>query len=163
VKKACVQGQWLELDRRTLVDAPGLHNDNAARNATVRGFMAQATSIWLVANITRATNDKTTKDMLTLSLRKWLCENGQLGEVVLVTTQSDVLVRSEIVTNLRLRETATARECVLARNAFLKKTLTRDFFEGIDMVKSTNTHTHMHTLKYIHTDTHMDAHRSNCL
>lgn len=42
------------------------------------------------------------------------------------------LVASEIRENLRLNETATVQECAAARNAYVQKKLTEDFFTGID-------------------------------
>ena len=42
------------------------------------------------------------------------------------------LVASEIRENLRLDETATVQECAAARNAYVQKKLTEDFFTGID-------------------------------
>ena len=39
-------------------------DDNSARDAVVKKILQQANSVWLVSNIRRAVNDKTTKDML---------------------------------------------------------------------------------------------------
>lgn len=47
-----------------LVDAPGVRDDNSARDAVVKAYLRDGNSIWIVANIKRAVNDKTAKDML---------------------------------------------------------------------------------------------------
>jgi hypothetical protein len=45
----------------TLVDAPGLNDSNASRNAVVSRYLRDSDAIWIVSNITRAVNDKTAK------------------------------------------------------------------------------------------------------
>ena len=47
-----------------LVDAPGVHDDNSARDAVVKAHLKNADAVWIVSNIVRAVNDKTAKDML---------------------------------------------------------------------------------------------------
>ena len=47
-----------------LVDAPGVHDDNSARDAVVKAHLKDADAVWIVSNIVRAVNDKTAKDML---------------------------------------------------------------------------------------------------
>ena len=78
-----------------LIDAPGLHDDNAARDGVVRATLRAADGVLLVANIRRAVNDKTTKDALPLALREALGARGRLGDVAVVATQADVLNKSE--------------------------------------------------------------------
>jgi hypothetical protein len=92
-----------------LVDAPGLHDDNSARANVVRAYLKQADSVFLVSNIKRAVNDKTTKDLMTLEMRKTLLMTGKLGQLAFVATQSDELVPSEIIENLRLPEVRVQR------------------------------------------------------
>lgn len=52
-----------------LVDAPGLHDDNSCRANQVKKQLHEADAVWLCSNIRRAVNDKTTKDLMALSLR----------------------------------------------------------------------------------------------
>ena len=42
-----------------LIDAPGLADDNSARDAVVKKVLQEANAVWLVSNIRRAVNDKT--------------------------------------------------------------------------------------------------------
>ena len=89
-KTVNVQGPWPLLQQGVrLVDAPGLHDDNSARASVVKGYLAKADSIFLVSNIKRAVNDKTTKDLLTLDLRRNLLATGKLGQLAFICTQSD--------------------------------------------------------------------------
>jgi hypothetical protein len=50
------------------------------------------------------------------------------GELAFVATQTDLLTPSELIENLRLPEGATARTCGLARNAFTKASVSKDFY-----------------------------------
>lgn len=89
-KTVNVQGPWPLLQQGVrLVDAPGLHDDNSARASVVKGYLAKADSIFFVSNIKRAVNDKTTKDLLTLDLRRNLLATGKLGQLAFICTQSD--------------------------------------------------------------------------
>lgn len=55
-----------------IVDAPGVNDDNSARNNIVQSYLKEADSIWIVSNINRAVNDKTAKDMLDHKFRRQL-------------------------------------------------------------------------------------------
>ena len=67
-----------------LLDAPGLHDDNAARDGVLRGVVAEAHSVLVVSNIRRACNDKGAKDMMPLPLRRALLSSGFAGALTLV-------------------------------------------------------------------------------
>ena len=96
--RACRSSVGRARGRARFVDAPGLHDDNAAR---VRCLATPRTpTVMLVANIRRAVNDKTTKDALPVALRTQLGERGRLGDIAVVATQADVLNASEITANL---------------------------------------------------------------
>jgi GTPase SAR1 family protein len=59
-----------------LVDAPGVRDDNAARDKVVKEYLREADGIWIVASINRAVNDKTAKKMLGESFRRELLMDG---------------------------------------------------------------------------------------
>jgi hypothetical protein len=44
--------------------APGINDDNSARDGIVKTYLKDADSVWIVSNIKRAVNDKSAKDML---------------------------------------------------------------------------------------------------
>lgn len=46
-----------------LVDAPGVNDDNSARDGLVKTYLKEADSIWIITPIKRAINDKTAKTM----------------------------------------------------------------------------------------------------
>lgn len=134
VKRVTLRGPWGALAcGATLIDAPGLHDSNTARGDVVRAEYRSADSLWLISNIKRAVNDKTIKDLLPLAFREHLVDNGVCGQVVHIATQTDVCVRSEIVTNLKLEEESTLAECVEARSKYSKQALTTAFYEGVDL------------------------------
>ena len=94
VKRVVLRGPWHVLSQGVrLVDAPGLADDNSARDAVVKKVLQEANCVWLVSNIRRAVNDKTVKDMMPPSLKQVLVEQGVLGSLVFVATQSDIIVR----------------------------------------------------------------------
>jgi hypothetical protein len=60
VKTISLQGPWELLSHGRgviLVDAPGIGDDNSARDARAQHILAQADAVWLCSNITRAVND----------------------------------------------------------------------------------------------------------
>ena len=93
----------------------------------VRSYLASTDAVWLVSNIRRAVNDKTTKDMLLPAFRQAVAERGRVGMVAFVATQTDMMVRSELADNLGLDDDASAEECARARNEYTKRRLLADF------------------------------------
>ena len=104
VRKVTAEGRdWTALRTgATLVDAPGVNDDNGARDRVVKEYLKNADSVWIVSNIKRAVNDRTAKDMLSESFRRQLLMDGQYGQIVFVATQSDDLHASELRDNLGL-------------------------------------------------------------
>jgi len=54
-----------------------------------------------VADIKRAVNNQTIKEMVTPGVRRELDAEGSLGALAFVATHADVFLRSELVENLR--------------------------------------------------------------
>jgi hypothetical protein len=106
-------------------------DDRALVWAVMKSIIAKADTLLLASNIRRACNDKSAKDLLPLRMRKALLQSGWVGELAFIATQSDVFNRSELIENLRLADDTPALECALARNAFTKKELTRDFYKSL--------------------------------
>jgi len=115
-----------------IVDAPGVRDDNRARDGVVKKFLKEADSIWIVSHINRAANDKTAKDLMGESFRRQLLMDGQMDSLVFIATQSDSLVKTEIARNLKLAPDASAEEVATARNAFIKARLQQDFLDGLE-------------------------------
>ena len=132
VKRVLLRGPWnvLSLGVR-LVDAPGLADDNSARDAVVKKILQQANAVWLVSNIRRAVNDKTTKDMMLPSFKQSLVEKGVLGSLCFIATHSDVLLKSEVTENLNLPEGTSLLECARARNDYFRNKMASDFKRGL--------------------------------
>ena len=85
----------------------------------------------IVANVKRAVNDKTAKDMLGEAFRRQVLMDGLYGQLVFIATQTDSLLRSEICENLRLGTGHSTLDAALARNAFTTDRIRKDFVEGI--------------------------------
>eukprot|EP01114_Cavostelium_apophysatum_P012584 TRINITY_DN2852_c0_g1_i1.p1 TRINITY_DN2852_c0_g1~~TRINITY_DN2852_c0_g1_i1.p1 ORF type:complete len:1432 (-),score=454.04 TRINITY_DN2852_c0_g1_i1:258-4553(-) len=133
VKRICLKGPWEVLrSGAVLVDAPGVRDDNSARDAVVKGYLKSGNSIWIVANIKRAVNDKTAKDMLGESFRRQLLMDGQYGTLAFVATHCDQGERSELIDNLDLAPDTTFREAAKARNNFTKNRIKEDFKLGLE-------------------------------
>jgi hypothetical protein len=80
------------------VDAPGVADDNSARDAVVQHCLATADAVWMVAPIVRAVNNKTTKDVMMLSEYR----RALLGRVVQVDS---IKTRVERARNKALEST----------------------------------------------------------
>ena len=75
VQRVWIAGPWeLLLGGLKLIDAPGTHDSNAARDRVVKDKIATADVVLLVSNIRRAVNDKSIKDWLSLSLRQTMTQ-----------------------------------------------------------------------------------------
>ncbi|XP_038652404.1 uncharacterized protein LOC119965715 [Scyliorhinus canicula] len=72
-----------------LVDLPGIRDSNTARNNIAKEYLTNCDAVWIVANVTRAIDDKTAKDMLDESLRRQLLMDGQYGRIAFICTKSD--------------------------------------------------------------------------
>ena len=135
VKRVLLRGPWPILSHGVrLVDAPGLADDNSARDAMVKKILEQANAVWLVSNIRRAVNDKTVKDMMPPNFRQVLVEHGVLGSLVFIATHTDVIIRSEVIENLKgLAADASIEECSHARNDFFRNKIVSDFNRALDL------------------------------
>ena len=71
-----------------LVDAPGVHDDNSARDGVVKRKLKEADAVWIVSNIVRAVNDKTAKDLLGEQFRRQMLMDGQYGALAFVAIQA---------------------------------------------------------------------------
>jgi hypothetical protein len=132
VRRVLLRGPWQVLRHGVrLVDAPGLADDNSARDAVVKRILQEANAVWLVSNIRRAVNDKTVKEQLLPSFKQALVDRGVLGSLCFVATHSDVLLKSEITENLNLPEGTSILECARARNDFFRNKMARDFQRGL--------------------------------
>jgi hypothetical protein len=111
VARVVVAGPWEVLAHGLrLVDAPGLADDNSARDAAVHAHLRASHAVWLVADVKRAVNNATLKEMVPPALRRALDAAGALGALTLVATHADSFLRSELAENLRrdgLREDAS--------------------------------------------------------
>ncbi|XP_064364054.1 uncharacterized protein LOC112991949 isoform X2 [Dromaius novaehollandiae] len=87
-----------------LVDLPGIRDSNAARDNAAKEYLKNCDAVWVVANINRAVDDKTAKEMLNINLRRQLLMDGQYGRLAFVCTKTDAFNISEIISDLDLKD-----------------------------------------------------------
>ncbi|XP_006822032.2 uncharacterized protein LOC102804676 [Saccoglossus kowalevskii] len=85
-----------------LVDLPGIRDSNAARDNIAKEYLKTCTAVWIVADITRAVDNKTAKDLLGESFRRQLLMDGQYGSIGFICTKNDLINPSEIIRALHL-------------------------------------------------------------
>lgn len=83
-----------------LVDLPGTADSNAARSAIANKYMAECTSVWVVARITRAVDDKEAKNLLGRSSRIQMKMDGAYSHLTFVATQTDGIDIQETIDSL---------------------------------------------------------------
>lgn len=83
-----------------LVDLPGTADSNAARSAVANKYMAECTSVWVVARITRAVDDKEAKNLLGRSSRIQMKMDGAYSHLTFVATQTDGIDIQETIDSL---------------------------------------------------------------
>jgi hypothetical protein len=77
--------RWRALRAGTvLIDAPGLNDDNAARDCIVKAALRDADSVWICSNAGRAVNDRTAHNLLNDSFRRCEAARARGALVVLV-------------------------------------------------------------------------------
>ena len=135
VRRVRCAGPWALLAcGACLVDAPGVQDDNSARDKVVKAYLRNADGVWLVSNIRRAVNDKTAKDHLLATYRHTLATAGHYGQLAFVATQTDVLEASEVADNLKLGDDQgppTKARSAAARNEYTKQRLEREFWGSL--------------------------------
>ncbi|XP_067852598.1 uncharacterized protein [Heptranchias perlo] len=97
-----------------LVDLPGVRDSNAARNCVAKEYLKKCDAVWIVANVTRAVDDKTAKDLLDDSLRRQLLMDGQYGRIAFICTKTDSHNVTEIVSALHLTSKCKTLEDAIA-------------------------------------------------
>ncbi|XP_041039192.1 uncharacterized protein LOC121275693 isoform X2 [Carcharodon carcharias] len=98
-----------------LVDLPGVRDSNAARNSIAKEYLKNCDAVWIVANVTRAVDDKTAKDMLDESLRRQLLMDGQYGRIAFICTKTDSHNVTEILSALH-----QTRDCNLLEDEIVE-------------------------------------------
>ncbi|XP_062426717.1 uncharacterized protein LOC134137583 isoform X2 [Rhea pennata] len=87
-----------------LVDLPGIRDSNAARDNAAKEYLKNCNAVWVVANINRAVDDKTAKEMLNINLRRQLLMDGQYRRLAFICTKTDAFNISEIISDLDLKD-----------------------------------------------------------
>ncbi|KAK0107345.1 hypothetical protein ONS95_004038 [Cadophora gregata] len=90
-----------------LVDLPGLGDSNSGRASIAENYVKHLKSVWVVADINRAVDDKVAQDLLGASFKRQLLLNGNYHErfVTFVLTRIDNLNTDEVINNLNLHNT----------------------------------------------------------
>lgn len=90
VKRVVLKGPWPALrSGACVVDLPGVHDSNIARAKVAANYLPRCTSIWIVAPISRAVDNKQAKDLLGEQFKRQLLMDGQYGAVSFICTQTD--------------------------------------------------------------------------
>ncbi|KAI1267365.1 hypothetical protein F5Y18DRAFT_336204 [Xylariaceae sp. FL1019] len=72
-----------------LVDLPGVEDSNAARAAIAGKYIEKCNALWVVANITRAIDDKVAQKLLGNSFRQQLRYDGNYSIVTFICSKTD--------------------------------------------------------------------------
>lgn len=83
-----------------LVDLPGTLDSNAARSAVAIKYMAECTSVWVAARISRAVDDRAAKDLLGRSSRIQMKLDGVFSHLSFIATQTDGINIEETIRSL---------------------------------------------------------------
>lgn len=107
-----------------LVDLPGVADANAARDSIAQKYLKEAKRIWILAEITRAVDNKTAKDLLGESFRRQLLMDGNYDDqcITFIAGKTDDVASSEIARALNLEANEEYRE-LESRIAAIEKQL----------------------------------------
>ncbi|KAI1078414.1 hypothetical protein F5B20DRAFT_228531 [Whalleya microplaca] len=87
-----------------IVDLPGVEDSNAARAAIASKYIEKCDSIWVVAAITRATNDRAAKKLLGQSFKQQLQYDGNYSNVTFICSKTDDIAIGEAADSLGLAQ-----------------------------------------------------------
>ncbi|KAI0480512.1 hypothetical protein GGR56DRAFT_276587 [Xylariaceae sp. FL0804] len=83
-----------------LVDLPGVQDSNAARATIAEKYKEKCDGIWVVANINRAIDNKTARNLLGQSFKQQLKFDGNYSKVTFICSQIDNINVAEAVDTL---------------------------------------------------------------
>ncbi|KAK2014761.1 hypothetical protein LZ32DRAFT_527996 [Colletotrichum eremochloae] len=87
-----------------LVDLPGGRDSNATRAAVAAKYVKECSSLWVVAPINRAVDDKTAKTLLGDQFKQQLKYDGLYNNITFICTKADDISIDEAAASLRLKE-----------------------------------------------------------
>ncbi|EFN59293.1 hypothetical protein CHLNCDRAFT_137642 [Chlorella variabilis] len=93
-----------------LVDLPGVRDANAARGKVAEAYLRKCSAIWVAADITRAVDNKTAKEMLGDEFRRQMMMDGQFGCISFVCTKADNIMPREAIEGLGVDEICARTE-----------------------------------------------------
>ncbi|KAJ1561015.1 hypothetical protein HK405_005189, partial [Cladochytrium tenue] len=101
VKRATIRGPWALLSGGlVLVDLPGIGDADAARNQIVDSYIRRCNGILAVAPITRAADNKATKDLLSSESVMLGIKNSRISYIGFIATHSDICNTEDIAEEL---------------------------------------------------------------
>ncbi|KAI1810988.1 hypothetical protein GGS20DRAFT_593646 [Poronia punctata] len=86
-----------------IVDLPGTQDANAARAAVSADYIKSCTSIWIVADINRAVDNKTARNLLSDSFKRQLKYDGTYDAVTFICSKTDIISTTEAAESLGLQ------------------------------------------------------------
>jgi GTPase SAR1 family protein len=89
----------------SIVDLPGLQDSNAARAKVAKSYLEQCSSLWIVAPITRAVDDRTARILLDDAFKRQVQLDGVLGCITFVCSKTDDIDLNEVNESLGVDET----------------------------------------------------------
>ncbi|KAK9769426.1 hypothetical protein SCAR479_13908 [Seiridium cardinale] len=87
-----------------LVDLPGVGDSNAARASVARKYLEKCNSIWVVAPIVRAVDNKTAQNLLGESFKMQMKLDGRFSNISFICSQTDNIMVNDAVDSLGLQE-----------------------------------------------------------
>ncbi|KAJ1552944.1 hypothetical protein HK405_009472, partial [Cladochytrium tenue] len=101
VKRATIRGPWALLSGGlVLVDLPGIGDADAARNQIVDSYIRRCNGILAVAPITRAADNKATKDLLSSESVMLGIKNSRISFIGFIATHSDICNTEDVAEEL---------------------------------------------------------------
>ncbi|KAG2445202.1 hypothetical protein HYH02_008670 [Chlamydomonas schloesseri] len=105
VKVCRIAHRWKLLEGGVvLVDLPGTRDANEARGRVAEEYMRRLSAVWIVADITRAVDNKTAKDLLGTDFKRRMVMDGQVHAITFICTKTDNLDVSSILNSLSIEE-----------------------------------------------------------
>lgn len=97
-----------------LVDLPGIQDANAARSAVAGKYMAQASALWVTANVKRAVDDEAARKLLGMNSRLQMKLDGMYSDTSFICTITDNFEKDECIEAFdedgQIKETFTRAE-----------------------------------------------------
>ena len=103
IREVCIYHNWPVLaSGAVLVDLPGMRDANTTRGDIAMNYIQKCNAIWVVTELQRAADDRSTAELLQNDLLQQLSMDNRHHDITIICTNSDKMEMDEVVKYLKI-------------------------------------------------------------